>query len=119
MRCVALIWRSRKIATWAAALAAIVLLAPPSVLATTDIDQFWNKVQKSAPDNVDFTPPVVCVCKDGSLERNNRAGQLYSNLAGPTGSRSVALSCMIPFFDGPSGKLYGVDFCQTWELLPK
>jgi hypothetical protein len=118
MRCVALIRRSRKIATLAAVLAAIVLLAPPSVLAA-DLDQFWSKVKKSAPDDVDLTPPVVCVCKDGSAERNNRAGQLYSNLTGPIGSRSVVVSCLIPLFNGTSGSLYAVDFCVTWDLVPK
>jgi hypothetical protein len=96
-----------------ALLAAIVLLAPPSVLAA-DLDQFWNKVKKSAPSQFDTTPPVICVCKDGGVNQN-RAGQLFSFLLG---DGSVLVRCEVLFFDPASELLAGAG-CNSWELLPK
>ena len=43
-----------------ALVASLLLLAlSSSSVFATDVEQFWNKVKKSAPANVDMTPPVV------------------------------------------------------------
>lgn len=43
----------------------------------SDLSKFESRVGKSAPFDVDVTPPVVCVCKDGGAFQN-KAGRLLS-----------------------------------------
>ena len=48
--------------------------------ASSDLSKFESRVGKSAPFEIDVTPPVVCLCREeGALQ--NHAGQLPSFLS--------------------------------------
>ena len=103
--------------TFSIVLVTILLWSPEMVLAATDQEKFQNRVGKSAPELQDVTPPVVCVCKDGS-EQNNHAGQLQQSVVSAGGGRhAVAVICLILRFEAE--QLVGTGSCSVWELLPK
>ncbi len=94
------------------------LWSPVSVLGNSDLEKFENTVGKSAPSGGDVTPPVVCVCKDGS-SRQNFAGQLIQFTQGldEEDVQGVNVYCAILLFK--KGTVFAFHECDTWELLPK
>ena len=96
----------------------VVLVGLPGLaLASTDLEKFEGRVGKSAPSIGDVTPPVVCVCKDGSGNQN-RAGQLIQVREPDSGHFFVHVVCYVEQFDS-AGSFTLAFACPTWELLPK
>lgn len=89
-----------------------VFLSSPAI--ATDRATFEKKVGKSAPDAVDTSPPVTCVCRDGSTANHNKAGQLFQF---PSGAR-VDVTCLVLVFNNDGSVAQGQQ-CDTWLLLPK
>lgn len=103
-------------------LVSVLLLASSAPAFATDLDRFKNKVERSAPDEVVASPPVICVCKDGgSPELHNKAGQLRSFpfLGIAAGTVSIWVFCLIPDFSIATGQWATGYYCPVWELLPK
>ena len=95
-------------------LLAALLVAPAMSLAATDLENFDKRVKKSAPETLDTTPPVVCVCQDAGLA--GYAGQLFSYLWG----NRLLVFCAILDWNLTTGQFQGFGpSCGTFVLLPK
>ena len=43
-------------------LLAVLMVTPTIAVAATDVEKFRARVGSSAPESLDATPPVVCIC---------------------------------------------------------
>ena len=97
----------------------LVLLGTAPLALATDLDKFRGRVGKSAPESVDSTPPVVCLCLSAG-PTNLRVGQLLSGLA--SGSEypflNILAFCAVLQFR-PDGTALLQDSCTDFILLPK
>ena len=95
------------------------IFVPGPALALTELERFELRVNKSAPQFFDETPPVLCVCQDTVNAR--LVGQLFSVTTTVQGVRAVTVFCAPFGFDLATGLNVEVFLgnCIQWAILPR
>ena len=93
------------------------IFVPGPALALTELERFELRVNKSAPQFFDETPPVLRVCQDTVNAR--LVGQLFSVTTTVQGVRAITVFCALFGFDLATGLNVEVFLgnCIQWAML--